>query len=261
MRPRHLVIPATFLLVVLLSGLALAQRGGRGGGGFFGGGPRFGTNPPYDGRFTFTRIRYGGSGFGRGGGGNAWSHDYPQADQNLPLILKELTAIPTNIDASNILDLEDPEIFRNPILYVWEPGYWRITDEAATNLRAFMLKGGLVIFDDFETDGGQWENFEAQFRRALPEAEFMPLDLSHPVYHSFFDMDAINLPHPTVNVVPGYYGVHEDNDPRKRLMAIINHNSDVAEYWEWSGTGQLPVNTTNDAYKLGVNYMIYGLTR
>ena len=134
------------------------------------------------------------------------------------------------------------------------------TDEAATNLRAYMLKGGLVIFDDFEVDGGQWENFEAQFRRALPEAEFIPLDLSHPVYHSFFDMNAINLPHPTVNVVPGYYGVHEDNDPKKRLLMIINYNTDVSQYWEWSGRGLRPFDDTNEAYKLGVNYLIYGLT-
>jgi hypothetical protein len=116
-----------------------------------------------------------------------------------------------------------------------------------------------VIFDDYEAD--QWVNYEAQFRHDMPEAQFVPLDLSHPVYHSFFDMDRINLPHPSVNVVPGYYGVHLDNDPHKRLMAIVNHNSDIAEYWEWSGTGMLPVDTTNDAYKLGVNYMIYGLTR
>ena len=30
-----------------------------------------------------------------------------------------------------------------------------------------MLKGGLVIFDDFEVD--QWINFEEQFRVAMPE--------------------------------------------------------------------------------------------
>jgi hypothetical protein len=256
MRRWRVRVPVTVMMVVLLSTLALAQRGGgRGMVGF--GGPRFGTNPPYDGRFTFTRIRYAGSGFGRGGGW--WSHDYPNADRNLPLILKALTAIPTNVEASNILDLEDPEIFRNPILYVWEPGHWRISDEAAVNLRSYMLKGGLVIFDDFEAN--QWINFEQQFRRAMPEAEFMPLDLSHPVYHSFFDMETLSLPHPTVNVAPGFYGVHLDNDPRKRLVAIVNHNSDIAEYWEWSGTGMLPVDTTNDAYKIGVNYMIYGMTR
>lgn len=256
MSRRRMAAVALILGLAVVATVTAAQQ--RGGGGRFGfRGPSIGTNAPYDGRFTFTRVRYGGSGFGRGGG--AWSHDYPDADRNLPLILKALTAIPTNVESSNVLDLEDPEIFRNPILYIWEPGYWWISDEAAANLRAYMLKGGLVIFDDFEAD--QWVNFEAQFRRALPEAAFTPLDLNHPVYHSFFDMDELDLPHPSVNVAPGYYGVHEDNDPRKRLMAIINHNSDIAEYWEWSGTGLLPVDTTNDAYKLGVNYMIYGLTR
>ena len=43
-------------------------------------------------------------------------------------------------------------------------------------------------------------------------------------------------------------------------MALVNFNSDVAEYWEWSGSGRLPVDTTNDAYKLGVNYILYGVT-
>lgn len=47
----------------------------------------------------------------------------------------------------------------------------------------------------------------------------------------FFGDQIASGPHPSVNVVPGYYGVHLDNDPRKRLMAIVN--SDIAEYWEW----------------------------
>lgn len=246
------LIVATLLLAVAVT--AAAQRGGFRG---FGRAAYYGQNPAYDGRFTFTRIRFDGRGFGWGGG--AWSHDYPDADRNLPLILRELTSVPVNVDGSNILDLEDPEIFRNPILYVWEPGFWQISDAGAANLRDYMLKGGLVIFDDFEAD--QWFNFEDQFRRALPEAQFVPLALTHPVYHSFFDMNSLNLPHPSVAVTPGFYGVHEDNDPTKRLLAIVNHNSDIAEYWEWSGSGYFPVDTTNDAYKIGVNYIIYGLTK
>jgi hypothetical protein len=43
-------------------------------------------------------------------------------------------------------------------------------------------------------------------------------------------------------------------------MAIANYNADVAEYWEWSAEGLLPFDTSNEAYKLGVNYMIYGMT-
>jgi hypothetical protein len=239
---------------VLLMTLPLeAQRGGRNRGvGFFG---AESLNPPYDGRLTFTRIRYGG-GFGRGG--DAWNHDYPYADRYLSLILDEITAIAPNLDATNILDLEDPEIFRQPILYIWEPGYWGISEEGARNLRDYMLKGGFVIFDDFEA--GQWYNFEAQFRRALPEAEFIPLDLSHPIYHVFFDIDQLNLPHPSRSVEPAYYAVYENNDPRGRMMALVNHNADIAEYWEYSDRGYFPVDLTNDAYKLGVNYFVYALT-
>ena len=32
------------------------------------------------------------------------------------------------------------------------------------------------------------------------------------------------------------FSVHLDNDPSKRVLAVINHNSDIAEYWEWSNS-------------------------
>ena len=254
MRRAHLLLPVTVMVVVLLSTLVSAQRSGW--GGLLGGrGPRVEVNPPYDGRFAFTRVRYEGG----GRRGASWADGYPRSDRNLPLILESITAMPINTGASNVLDLEDPEIFRNPVLYLIEPGFWRISDEGAANLRAYLLKGGFIMFDDFEEN--LWVNFEAQFRRALPEAEFIKLDLTHPIYRSFFDMTEIRLPHPSNNVIPAYYGVFEDNDPDKRLMVIANHNSDISEYWDYSGTGRMPVDTTNDAYKLGVNYVLYGLTR
>jgi hypothetical protein len=238
----------TACLVLTLATAVLAQRGGFRSRRS----PTYGhVNPGYDGRFTFTRIRFSGR-------SDAWNHDYPQADRYLPLILNEITALRPNLDASNVLDLEDPEIFRNPVLYVWEPGFWQISPEAARNLRDYMIKGGFVIFDDFEA--GQWNNFEAQFRMALPDAVFHPLELSHPIYHSFFDMSSINLPHPSVDVSPAYYAVYEDNDPSGRMMALVNHNADIAEYWEWSDRGRFALDLTNDAYKIGVNYIIYALT-
>ena len=54
---------------------------------------------------------------------------------------------------------------------------------------------------------------------------------------------------------PSYYGVFEDNDPSKRLMVVANFDNDVPEYWEWSGEGLFPFDSSNEAYKLGVNYM------
>jgi hypothetical protein len=43
--------------------------------------------------------------------------------------------------------------------------------------RAYLLKGGFAIFDDFEQE--QWDNFEFQMRRVLPDARFVKLDQSH----------------------------------------------------------------------------------
>ena len=58
-----------------------------------------------------------------------------------------------------------------------------------------------------------------------------------------------------------FLGIHEDNDPSKRLVAIINYNNDIGDYWEFSDQGYFPVDLSNTAYKLGVNYVVYGMTR
>ena len=209
----------------------------------------------YDGRFTFTRIRYG-SGYGRFGG--SWAHDYPRADQHLPKILAELSTMKPRVDGSNVLDLENPGIFANPILYISEPGFWTVTPGGADNLRAHLLKGGFLLFDDFEGPQ-QWDNMARQMSRVLPDHRWFEIDVRHPIFHSFFEMTRIDFPHPTVNVIPSYFAMFEDNDPSRRIMVLANHDNDLAEYWEWSATGMFPVDVTNEAYKLGVNYIIYGV--
>ena len=212
---------------------------------------------PYNGHFTFTRIRYGGPGF-RGFGRSSWSHDYPDADRNMQTILDEFTAMSPNTNGSNVVLLEDPRMFLHPFIYISEPGYWSIPEEGALNLRNYLLKGVFLIFDDFEAD--QWYNMDAQLLRALPEREWVELDDTHSIFGTFFYVEDIYVPHPLVDVEPRYMAIFEDNDPRKRVMVLANHNSDLAEYWEWSASGLFAVDPTNDAYRLGVNYIIYALT-
>ena len=219
-----------------------------------------GANPDYRGQLVFTRIRYGPSAdaFSYFGGRSTWSHDYPRADLHLSRLLSELTTIDANVSSTNVLTLDDPELFRHPIAYISEPGFWTLSDEDAEALRIYLLKGGFLIFDDFENE--QWYNFEAQMMRVVPDHRLVAIDVSHPIFQSFFEMRTIDFPHPLVNVMPTYFGIFEDNDPAKRLMAIVNYNNDIAEYWEWSDEGWFPIEITNEAYKLGINYMVYALT-
>jgi hypothetical protein len=223
-------------------------------------GGRHRSDLTYDGRFTFVRLRWGsGFGFSRGGG-SAWNHDYPLAEQHLSLILDELTALDIHIDGSRVLALDDPELYKYPIAFMWEPGFWNLTDREAQSFRAYLLKGGFAVFEDFDGTS-QWNVFEAQMRRVLPDGRLVRLDKTHRIFNSFFtikDIDAIV--HPMSGIPPRYYGIYEANDPSKRLMVVANFDNDVPEYWEWSAQGLYPFDASNEAYKLGVNYIIYGLT-
>ena len=220
---------------------------------------------PYDGQFTFVRLRWKSGTYGTrvaGSGVNFWLHEFPRAEQNLMKILDDLTIIDVKTDGSLVLALDDPNLFKYPIAMMWEPGFWVMTDQDAERLREYLLKGGFVIFNDFELE--QWDNFEAQMQRVVPGARWIPLDGTHQVFGSCFRVEKVDFPHPRNHHLYGfkplYFGLFEDNDPTRRLMAIANYNTNLAEYWQMAGTGFIPIDSANEAFKLGVNYMMYGLT-
>jgi hypothetical protein len=57
-----------------------------------------------------------------------------------------------------------------------------------------------------------------------------------------------------------FYGLFENNDKTKRMIAIANPNVDLGEHWEYSDTGWFPIDLSNEAYKVGVNIVIYAMT-
>jgi hypothetical protein len=246
---------APLLVLALASGGLLAADGLPPGVSY--------ENTPYNGRFTFVRIRFTPSRWGPGnyvwGLDLKWNHDYPRAESHFMKILKETTTLDPNMAGGNILALDEAELFKYPVAYLCEPGFWTLTEAEAKSLRTYLLKGGFLIVDDFA--GPQWTNFEDQMRRVLPGGRLVELEPSHPVFDSFFRVDPRNFHHPYFRGVESHtLGIFEDNDARKRLMVVVNYNQDVSEYWEWSDTGWVPIELSNEAYKLGVDYVIYGMT-
>jgi hypothetical protein len=251
-------------VLIVLSASLVAQRR------FFYGWDETVQNIPYDGRFTFARIRYTPTRGGNWAGGQpSWVHGYPLAEQNLLRIMKELSLLDAHVDDVNVVTLDDPELFRYPIAYIIEVGWWSPTPSEADNLRAYLEKGGFLIVDDFKPEnwrgvpGGGWQPFAEAMHRVLPGAKLFEMDAASPIFHSFFEIPAgllKDFPQAYNFGAPVFRGIYEDNDPRKRLMVIVNYNTDVSQYWEWSGRGFRPFDDTNEAYKLGVNYLIYGMT-
>jgi hypothetical protein len=221
---------------------------------------------PYDGRFTFVRVSYetlpGGYWYR---GQPAWSHGYPTSEQNLLRIVDALTSMTPHVETTSLLPLENPEIFKFPVLYLIEASWWGMTDEEGLALGQYLDKGGFVIVDDFKTEtwnGGRgWAQFEDNMRRVKPGARFVDLDVSHPIFHQFFDIESLDIFPQAYNAGrPIFRGLYEDNDPDKRLSMFVAYNTDISQFWEWSERGLRPMSQTNEAYKLGVNTLIYGLT-
>jgi hypothetical protein len=264
-RVSRLRLVALTMALVLLAGAALAQRR------FFGrqrGREIDVQNQPYDGRFTFARVRYDTAPGGYWYQGlPSWSHGYPMSEDNLMRIMNEVSYLGARTDAYNVFAFDDPEINKYPITYLTEAGWWTLTEREVQAFRAYLLKGGFTIFDDFKLPGefgyggGGWETFEENMQRVLPSARFVDLSPSDPIFHCFFEIDSLsNFPQAYNAGPPIFRGLYEDNDPKKRLMMVINYNTDISQYWEWSGRGLRPFDETNEAYKLGVNYIVYGLT-
>jgi hypothetical protein len=253
------------LLAVSLTAVVASAQQGRGGGwrADYCHTPAECPRAAYDGRFTFVRVYFpagGGSGMAGGFGEPQWHHDRPWAERNLSSILRDMSYVRAfdGWHGGNVFALDDPEIFRYPVLWLAEPGYWRPTRSEIEGLRAYLEKGGFIIFDDFF--GQQWYNLEAQMRQVLPG--LMPIRMTgeEPIFRVFFDIDI----HSLTMVYQGYdaefFGIFEDNDPTKRQIAMINYNADIGEFMDYNATGFFPVDMTNEAYKLSINYIMYALT-
>jgi hypothetical protein len=93
-------------------------------------------------------------------------------------------------------------------------------------------------------------------KRALPDHEVKRLDVSHPIFNCFFSIKTLESAR-SYRGRPEFWGVE---DKQGRLVAIINYNNDVSDYWQWSNDPFQPIEDTNTAYKFGVNYVFYALT-
>ena len=216
--------------------------------------------------FYFTRGIYTswGRGYRRGG---SWSTDYPKADRQFLWGLRRLS----NIDAyesDNAITLTDPDLRRFPFLYMLEVGYMQLTPPEVEALRSFLDAGGFLFIDDF-WGTWEWDNFQFEIHKVLPEFEIVELSLDHPLFSTFYVIDEVKQ-------VPGvryaWYGgttwekdgytphVRAIFDDDGRLLVLINWNTDLGDAWEWAEDPFYPLEYSTWAYQLALNAIIYAMS-
>ena len=204
-----------------------------------------------------------------------WAVDYPFGELHFQPALSRMTMISVadvTGDQQYFFELDDDRIFQYPFLWMQQPGSggWRPTEAEAAQLREYLLRGGFMFVDDFH---GEYElsAFASSMRRVFPDRAIVPIPPDDPLMHIFFDLTP-GTPIPGARHVRSGRGGQSDvqmagpstllgmYDDHGRLMVGINFNMDMGDAWEHADDPYYPAEMTVEAYRIGVNYVLYAMT-
>ena len=228
--------------------------------------------------FTFARLQFKSPVRALMG----WLNDYPDSDLNLSYRLQELTAMKVDPDG-RVLKLSDPTLFDYPFIFAAHPGRMELSDQEVSLFRKYLLNGGVFMADDFWSTR-EWEHFEAQMKRILPERNWTELSMDHALFHCVFDLKGPmnNLQVPSIHFWmrnnqespspprvsrsrgPGSEDMHVRAwlDDKQRIMIIATHNTDNGDGWEREGENEEYFRQFSEAraYPLAINLIFYVMT-
>lgn len=221
---------------------------------------------PYH-QFYFTRAVYSSGLSTRSFRSRSWATDFPKADRQFLFVIGRTLDLLDLYERENAVRLDDPALLDFPFLYALEVGFMDLTEAEVEGLRHYLKVGGFLVIDDF-WGTWQWENFERQMRRVFPDRPIVELEIDHPIFHSFYEIDEI-LQVPSIGNARSGYTYEQDGytphvrgifDDDGRLMVVINWNTDLGDAWEWSESPDYPFVYSSFAHKMGVNFIIYSMT-
>ena len=244
------------------------------------------TAPDQD-AFTFVRIKYDSTGgFGEswyryeGRDWERWETDYPRAEKNLILRLKELTSMRINPDPI-VLRLTDPDLADHPFIFMSDVGWQQLSADETAALDRYLEAGGFLWADDF-WGVAEWNNFARNVGRLRPDWKWRAIAKEHPINRIVYPLEGCpqvparifyaqsGLTHdpPQVHRYPsgGYQGVRTVHfmglfDRHDRLMAVATHNTDIADGWEREGESKEFFDRFSiDSYAITINILVYALT-
>ncbi|HUE85322.1 MAG TPA: DUF4159 domain-containing protein [Vicinamibacterales bacterium] len=271
------VVVAAVAAILIAATTALAQRGwgrgyGRGEGGIP---PRFAQASDFDGAFQFCRLMYRQVRAHQRGLG--WGTDYPDAEINFSIRLSELTKTPVSRSAAGkpnhfVVRPTDDALFQCPFIMMSDPGTVGFTEEDATALRRYLLKGGFLWADDYWGPWA-WDDFAREIGKVLPPTQYPIRELTpeHPIFKTMF----------TVNRIPqvpswqywagsgdtsemGAYSANAHmaaiSDAQGRVMVLMTHNTDIADAWEREGQNpEYFLSFSPEGYAVGLNVALYAM--
>jgi len=191
-----------------------------------------------------------------------WHHDYPFSDELFIGLIHELTGLRVSPKSYKIVPLDSDEIFKYPFMYLSEPGFMVLTDKEIKNLGEYIRRGGFIMADDFRQAGyisnvNEIDVLRYYLKLAVPERKLERLDITHPIFHSFYDIDNLDMKAPYGNFEPQFWGMSDEDG---RLQLIANYNNDIGDFWKYLDQGDMPLKESARSIRMGIDYVMYALT-
>lgn len=222
-----------------------------------------------DAEFVYARIRYHMTADGLSMREQPWHHDYPYGDETFPTILSEVTNVRTTANSYHIVDIDSPELFKYPFAYLSEPGFIDLNAKDASNLREWLDRGGFLMVDDFRTaefsryTGGRENDiahFRTEMKKMYPDREFVRLDLSDPIFNTFYKIESLDMQAPYLMTGQGPAEFLGLRDSKGNLEMVLNDNNDLSEFWQWLDEGHMSMHDAVTSLHFGINYALYAMT-
>ena len=223
--------------------------------------------------FYWSRLAYesnmqsysGGMGY-HGWGRTSWSRDYPKADRQFLIAMHRLTRIDGR-PTEQVVRLDTDDIFNYPWIYAVQVQQWSFSEAEAKRLREYLLKGGFLMVDDFH--GTQdWEQFMGGLRQVLPDRPIEDLASGDEIFHTLYDVDdKMQIPgeqwirsgrtYEKDGYQPKWRAIRDD---KGRIVVAICHNMHLGDAWEWADDPNYPEQFASAAFRVGLDYILYGMT-
>lgn len=186
------------------------------------------------------------------GGGGDWYANKTSLPNLIEFCNKNLK---TNIfPEEDIVEVGSPEIFQYPLVHMTGHGNVVFTAQETENLRKYLISGGFLHVDD---NYGLRKFIEREMKKVFPEAEFVELPFSHPIYHQRYDFkDGLPKVHEHDNKPPQGYGLFYEG----RLVSFFSFESDLGNGWEDQSVYGDPESVRQKALQMGANIVTYAFT-
>lgn len=215
--------------------------------------------------------------------GGDWNKD----KKSLPNLMREIN-LRSKIKADEnpkIVSVSSEEVFNCPFVYFTGTRDFKFTNEEVEHLRKYLLQGGLVWADNGLA--GRRSLFDIAFRRemkmVLPDRNFEPIPIGHKIFNCFYKFKEVpagmnNRDDPlemmkidkrvavvyTLNAYVPFWRTALDEDGKVAPGYDEDWEVRHGPYWGWSSRWRydnLNLESVETAYRLGINIVVYLLTR